>query len=349
MRPPRRLNNSLQLSLFLRHFRAQGGDLQGLRSRFALPADAVDQPKITMELGELRALTEAVAEAANDPFFGLHVAESAPRGAFGVLEYVGGSSATLGDALRALRQYAPLVSDTIEVGFVVARGKLVVEFGVPSAPDCLGKHRSECGLALLVRFAREFTGEPVLADAVWFSHQRDDSAHELTRYFGTSQVTFGARSTGLVVPASNLDLPLRSSDPVLRSLLEPQALQAARGQGALDLVSMVREKIRLALDRGDASARRVAAMLRMSVRTLQRRLREQGTSFQEVLDGVRGMLARVYLSDPALRGNLYRTSQLLGYSGLPAFTRAFKRWTGMPPSRHELSPSDQKTVDRNPK
>ena len=66
MRPPRRLNNSLQLSLFLRHFCARGGDLQGLRSRFALPADAVDQPKITMELGELRALTEAVAEAAND-------------------------------------------------------------------------------------------------------------------------------------------------------------------------------------------------------------------------------------------------------------------------------------------
>ncbi len=73
----------------------------------------------------------------------------------------------------------------------------------------------------------------------------------------------------------------------------------------------------------------VAEAMRMSARTLQRRLESEGASFSEIVDGVRGRLARRWLADP--RGSLTEVGFALGFSDLAAFSRAFKRWTGKPP------------------
>ncbi len=69
----------------------------------------------------------------------------------------------------------------------------------------------------------------------------------------------------------------------------------------------------------------------MSPRTLQRRLREESTSFQDVVDSVREELARITMANP--KYSLGEVAYLLGFSEISAFTRAFKRWTGMTPSR----------------
>ena len=72
-----------------------------------------------------------------------------------------------------------------------------------------------------------------------------------------------------------------------------------------------------------------AAALRMSTRTLQRRLEHEGTRFSEVLDTVRADVARHLLSDPELP--LAEIAYRLGFADLATFSRAFKRWTGKPP------------------
>jgi len=69
----------------------------------------------------------------------------------------------------------------------------------------------------------------------------------------------------------------------------------------------------------------------LSARTLQRRLAEQGTTFQEVVDEVRRELARKYLQDRAL--GVTEVAYLLGFSELSAFDRAHRRWTGKAPRR----------------
>ncbi len=84
-----------------------------------------------------------------------------------------------------------------------------------------------------------------------------------------------------------------------------------------------------ALRKGETGLEHVAARLHVSSRTLQRRLSEHGTSYQELLDDVRVRLARAYLKDARL--GVAEVAYLLGYSELRAFDRAFRRWTGLSP------------------
>jgi AraC-like DNA-binding protein len=96
-----------------------------------------------------------------------------------------------------------------------------------------------------------------------------------------------------------------------------------------DFVQGVREAIRAALRDGAPQVGGVAKGLHVSLRTLQRRLTEHGTSFQDEVDAVRRELAFQYLKDPHL--GVSEVAFLLGYAELSTFDRAFKRWTGMTP------------------
>lgn len=86
------------------------------------------------------------------------------------------------------------------------------------------------------------------------------------------------------------------------------------------------------LPRQEASLSSIAACLDTSPRTLQKRLREQGTTFKELTDEVRLELAQQYLARE--EGTLIGVALLLGYSDLSAFVRAYARWTGETPGEY---------------
>jgi AraC-like DNA-binding protein len=83
---------------------------------------------------------------------------------------------------------------------------------------------------------------------------------------------------------------------------------------------------------GEANADAACRALRLSRRTLQRRLKAEKTSFQKVLNEVRAELAVKYLEDARLKS--LEIAMLLGYSNLSSFTTAFKSWYDMPPAAY---------------
>tara|TARA_R110002049_G_scaffold21792_9_gene79105 strand:+ start:323 stop:712 length:390 start_codon:yes stop_codon:yes gene_type:complete len=83
---------------------------------------------------------------------------------------------------------------------------------------------------------------------------------------------------------------------------------------------------------GEANADAACRRLKLSRRTLQRRLKAERTSFQEVLQEVRADLAVRYLSDARLKS--LEVAMLLGYSNFSSFTTAFKSWYDLPPAKY---------------
>jgi AraC-like DNA-binding protein len=83
---------------------------------------------------------------------------------------------------------------------------------------------------------------------------------------------------------------------------------------------------------GEANADSACRAMRLSRRTLQRRLRAEKTSFQKVLNEARAVLAVNYLSDSRLKS--LEIAMLLGYSNISSFTTAFKSWYDMPPAEY---------------
>jgi len=143
-------------------------------------------------------------------------------------------------------------------------------------------------------------------------------------------VDFGASHTLVRFPAAYLSIPMPHREPGLRALLDRQAkalLDALPDPNAFD--KAVQQLLVRLLPDGEVTVDKVAQAMNQSTRTLQRRLADSSMTWQHLLDRTREQLARQYLNDRALA--LAEIALLLGYSEQSAFTRSFKRWTGLTP------------------
>ncbi|NCF72541.1 MAG: helix-turn-helix domain-containing protein [Gammaproteobacteria bacterium] len=99
-----------------------------------------------------------------------------------------------------------------------------------------------------------------------------------------------------------------------------------------DIAGELKRKLADLMASGEANADAACRALKLSRRTLQRRLKAEKTSFQKVLQEVRAVLAVNYLSDERLKS--LEIAMLLGYSNISTFTTAFKSWYDMPPATY---------------
>lgn len=101
-----------------------------------------------------------------------------------------------------------------------------------------------------------------------------------------------------------------------------------------DIAGQLKRRLADLMARGEANADAACRALKLSRRTLQRRLKAEKTSFQKILKEVRAELAVNYLRDARLKS--IEIAMLLGYSNISSFTTAFKSWYDMPPAQYRL-------------
>jgi AraC-like DNA-binding protein len=321
------------LGFVLAHVRARGGDVEALRRRFRL---AEGSDVAVLSVARFRELIAAAAVAANDPFLGVHLAASLPRGPLGLLEFASTSAPTLGEGLRRIGRYTALVNEAVEITLGEACGEARLELRIAGEPECLGRHTNEFFVAFVLIQARRATGDVCVPARVWFAHPCPDDVAELLDCLGTTRVEFGCEQNGIALPRALLDLPLATSDPPLLHWLDDQAEAALHERPSTgDFLGRLRASVRAHLAAGTPTVARTARELGMSPRTLQRRLEEEHTTFLALVEAVRADLALYYLRDGNHR--LSEIAELCGYSELSAFLRAFKRWTGRTPTELRMS------------
>jgi AraC-like DNA-binding protein len=145
-----------------------------------------------------------------------------------------------------------------------------------------------------------------------------------------AKVVFGCAVGAMRIPAEAWEAKLPGADPMLQETLRALAERLELGASSSDLEQAVRARLRSLLPEGGGDAPEVARSLGMSVRTLHRRLRAAGRSFGEVVDLFRESEAERLLT--ARAATLAEVAYRLGFSDQSAFTRAFRRWKGAPPS-----------------
>jgi AraC-like DNA-binding protein len=326
------LLRSQLVGFFLTYVRAQGGDADGLIHRFSLPPAVEKEPEVILPLASLRDFFEAAEAAVDDPFLGVHVALRFPRGTWGLLEFTSRLSPTLRESFARIARYMPLVNEFVTFTFTERAGQGSLEQRIPGAPLCLGRHGNEFWMTALLTEARKLTGRACVPGRVWLAHPAPRDVGELEAVFGTTQLAFGAEANGFTLSEEELSAPITSADPALLSLLEHHANQAlSQREPVQGLSGQVRQRLRENLGQRLPDLEELAGYLRMSPRTLQRRLSSEGTSFQQLLDATREELARVYVRESRL--TLAEVAYLLGYSELSTFLRAFRRWTGKTPGQ----------------
>lgn len=261
-----------------------------------------------------------------DPQLALRIATATPPGVFGIVEYVCRSTATIGEALRQWVRYLNLIDDAVEVGLIIEGDRACLRVVRESEAPAPASH--ELCWALVAKHARELSAVPFRVAAVELAHRATGDVAAYRAWFD-APVVFGAEHTQLVMPASAMEASLVSSDPKLLAILTRAADELARKTPTdPTLTAQVKRVMREALRTDDATVEVVAKRLGLTSRSLQRRLKDEGTAFQAVREAVRQELAQRYLDENL---SIAEISFLLGFSEPSAFFRAFKRWTGQTP------------------
>lgn len=300
--------------------------------RLGASHEALTNPGARIPAEQFNALWHAVVLESHDPNFGLHFGtalRAPPDGS--ILFSVMMSCRSLGDAMDKLARYHGLVTDFVRLRLSrkEAVASYVLETVMPEV--ALDRQYVEAVFAGQVLTMRHLTANQVQVIGVRFSHPHPQNTSEHERIF-RCPLAFDQPRNEFMVKEEDLDLPTFLANPILLERLEglAQEMLAQVDSKAIWSDQVGRLIGKTLLSGGKPSLNTVAYELAISARHLQNKLRDEGTTYRELLEQLRKETALRHLQDP--EASLCEIALLLGFSDQSAFTHAFKRWTGRNPS-----------------
>jgi AraC-like DNA-binding protein len=276
-------------------------------------------------------LLEYAAEATDDNALGLHLAQQTNPREAGLLFYVASAAQTLGDALSLYARYCRITNEAVRPKLTSSPEGIRVQLHFVGLPRHHARQNIEFMTAASLKGLREMAGRDFRLPQVSFAHARNSDLREFERFFGCP-VEFGASVDQLGFSNETLALPLVTEDRHLLETLRPICDEAAKERKTPTgtLRASVEDEVQKRLPHGKAKRQNVAKALGMSERTLSRKLTQERTSYDEIVEQLRRSLAVQYIRDRSI--SLSQIAWLLGYEGSTSFNHAFVRWTGRSPS-----------------
>lgn len=309
--------------------RERGLAIDALAQAAGLAPGSLDPLPESLPARRYIALLEAGARLAHDPFFGLHVGEKARPATYSAYGMLLLACSSFGHALELTQRYESLAHDLGRSALSLDGARAHYEW-ISHYPDAT-RHLVESVFAGIRVFGSWLAGQPLMPLALRLRHP--DPGHGDAEYLRVLGVApkFDAPRNCATVDAALLAMPVPNADTSLFPVLHHHAdrLLAERAAQQTHIVARVRAALLPRVAGGEARLAPVAAELGLSPRTLQRKLAEAGSSYQEVLDAVRFGLAQDYLRRREL--SLVDIAFLLGFQEQSAFTHAFREWSGMNP------------------
>ncbi|AUX24076.1 AraC family transcriptional regulator [Sorangium cellulosum] len=305
-----------------------GLPIEAVLQNAVLPPAALRQRGLPISLSVARQIWASAERMSGDRVLGLHAAEELEIGALDILDYLTRSCRSFGEAVHRVIRFSPLLASGGVLSFQVtgrrAHFRHLSQDGVPAVAQLI--------VSLMVLRARAFSGEDIRPLAVRFRHRgaRDPGAYD--RVF-RAPIEFGAPCDELVFDRELLDVPFLTAEPRLCEILEGCATARLQAVGAIagapaaagsSLLGEVRQALRICIAEGNPNIDRIAEHLGVSARTLQRQLREHGTSHRALLTEARAEIANHVL---ASSGNPTRRALAaqLGYASPRSASRALRR------------------------
>ncbi len=304
-------------------------DIEHVLRVAGIPRSRFVSPKARLTTREFFALWQAIESVAEGPDLGLRLGSSAVPHQYDVVSMAALHSETLGEALHKLARYKRVVCPE-QVAIVIESGEARLQFiwqlGESNPPQFLIDATFTGTLGL----ARRGTGKQLVPRRVELTRRRANEAL-LQRYF-TCPLRFDAPADLLVFDEGVLSEPFITHNSDVLSLLL-SGLESALHEQASErsLADDVRVALRRNLSGERPSVDKIAKVLGMSARTLQRRLEGEGATYQGLLDDVRRESARRLLANTDVDAE--EVAFLLGFEEANSFTRAFQAWEGTTPKQ----------------
>jgi AraC-like DNA-binding protein len=311
-----------------------GVDVDRWLGQSHLSREQLNGPSLALAYPTFQTLAQDALSMSSEPALGLLIGERLLANSHGMLGYAALSSGTIGQALELVERYTPLRTSLISISHTVHADEVRIIFAETRPLGDIQRLVLEAVILTIKNVLDSISMGECQVRMIAFPFDAPDYA-PLARDFFRCDVQYGQSWAGAILPRDHMDVPLKMADP---EAFREAALICQRELDKLTANESLPVRVRRLLlekQNGFPSLPVTARMLRMTPRTLHRRLVDEGTSFHELLEDVRRTLALEHVRSG--RFAIEEIAYMLGYSDLANFRRAFRRWESVPPSVYRAS------------
>lgn len=311
-----------------------GGDADRILGQARLAVTDIANPDASLDLAAYCAMFEQAARQTGVDDFGLRFGRNYQLERMGPLGQLLVNAPTLGAALHQLCKYFAAVQDHSSLTLRAEGDLLSLEYQIRDGRIAARRQDAELSIAIFNNIFRRCFGPSWSPEEIHFEHLRaaEPLAHERLL---NAPVYFAQSRNAILFRREHLHRLMPGADPARIPPLTA-TLQSRTAQPRLpDFIGLVVAEIREGLTQGDAGITRIATRLGLSEAKLYRRLAALGVDFSALTQSIRHELSLTYTAQPHIP--LTEIAALLGYCELSAFSRAFKRWTGMAPATYRAT------------
>ncbi len=304
-----------------------GANLGPLLAKHGIDRFQISQPAGYIEKPKLVCFLQAVADRYDCPYFGFLVGKYQPPMSFGPSAELITLAPSLGTALSNIVRFAHLYTESVDYDVVVNRHSARFCRRNTYQYDIAPIQLDLLGTVQVFKVFQGLCGSDWTPNLVYLDHASYPDIETLTEFFGCP-VIFGASFIGIEFPREDLARRLPTADAELLEVLEAW-FSAKTPRQDNEVVNWVNKYIRLTLGMGVCNLEDCAHRLSVNQRTLQRELAASGCDFRQLVLEMRINLAQDCLLSSSV--TLSRIADILGYNNASAFSRAFRKRTGLSP------------------
>jgi AraC-like DNA-binding protein len=272
---------------------------------------------------------EIAAQRIPDPAFALRASECWHPSNLGTMGYAWLSSRTLHTGLKRMERFSRIIGDDFSYSVHENEDALHFTHDNGHGDVAVGYAMTDFTLSIILDMCRKNFGSQLNAKGLYLRRPLPENRAPWEAFFGCA-VEFDSDKDTLLLDAAAANAPLPTANIPMANTFDAILTEQFSRLIHDDLISRCKAYLLEELTSGPPSAEATANHLGLSHRSLQRRLAEMGFTYQQVLDQTRHELAQGYLDDQTK--SVTEVAFLLGFSEQSAFTRAFKRWSGISPS-----------------
>jgi AraC-like DNA-binding protein len=311
----------------------KGMDKQRLNETLECCYDELDTSDFRLKISSYQALWSMALEYTQEPALGLKLAQNPYNDEMGLVAHIFFNSPTLLLGLKQYERYYSLVNEGMHIELETDDHFAYINY-ISDFDDAYCQADMEHTLAISILRVKQNISESLDLEFVHFQHSEPEDISLYQEIF-PCPIKFGQACCALIFKKEYLDYNLPKHSAYLYKLLTHHIESLLKKiRPTPTFTNKVKELLEKHLSKDAVDAEHIAKKLFMSRHTLYRRLKQEGISFHDLLDQIREEKAYFYLDKDKDKHSLSEIAFLLGFSELSAFSRAFKRWSGVSPANY---------------
>jgi AraC-like DNA-binding protein len=317
----------------------RGASIAELCKRTGIEVTHLNDSDRRLDFASSYEVWEQAVKLTCDKLLGLHLGESTNPTILGLVGHLMQSSPTLKEAFVNVTKYSKTATDMFQYSIHKNSGKIILQFEpaglwMKQSPDS-ARHAVEQAMAGTLNVFYLLSGNRIFPMEANFQHRRPAPVGEYERVF-KSIIQFNSTSNQLIFDEPQLDRTILSNDLSLYQSFEKMLVEKGRKQRESESFIEKLISIILTVFKGQVpSVEVLASFTGLTTRSLQRKLKSEGSSYRELSVKIKMDLARQMLSKP--ESKVGYIANVLGYSEASAFRRAYKSWTNTSPRKQRKS------------